>query len=79
VGQFVSYNEEPQYIYNIVLSALRERKYQRFVSVKAKNGEVIRKGKISPAYHIEVLPHLSQDELDELAKQQLAAGVFEED
>ena len=59
----------PRIIYN----QLVERECQVFVTIKDGRGNSVRRGKSIKEFAIEVLPQLTQEELDELARRQAMA------
>lgn len=75
--KYVPYNQdEPTHIYQIMFNALREKRVQVFATKKGKNGIPIREAKSIAAYAIEVLPPLTQEELTELARSQVARNAL---
>lgn len=75
--KYVPYNQdEPTHIYQIMFNALREKRVQVFATKKGKNGIPIREAKSIAAYSIEVLPPLTQEELTELARSQVARNAL---
>ena len=76
VGSFKKYvhfnTTEGWHVPNVIYQILKGRKCQTFVNEKTSKGATIRKGKLIPEFAIEVLPPLSQKELDELAAVQAA-------
>ena len=79
-GQMVLYDEKPQYIYAMVLAALKDINFQKFIErTDPSNGNKTKHSVQSPAFGIEKLPHLTQGELDELARKQELAGVHSEE
>ena len=75
--KYIPYNQdEPTHIYQIMFNALREKRVQVFATKKGKNGIPIREAKSIAAYTIEVLPPLTQEELDELARSQVARNAL---
>jgi hypothetical protein len=74
VKRFVPFDVDwhvPEIIYQII----KDRKYQTFVTVKDRNGNKSREGKLVNAYAVEVLKPLSDKEMKELAQRQaMAAG-----
>lgn len=72
--KFVLFNE-PYHIPNIILKQLQEKQCQIFTTVKGERGQRVRKGKMIKAYAIQVLPALTQEELNELAADQRARGA----
>lgn len=74
IKKFVKY-DVPWHVPHIILQELRNRKFSQFYSVASKNGVKIRKGKLVNEFAIEVMTPLTQQERQDLAKQQaLAAG-----
>lgn len=75
--KYVPYNQdEPTHIPQIMFNALREKRVQVFATKKGKNGIPIREAKSIAAYSIEVLQPLTQEELDELARSQVARNAL---
>lgn len=74
--KFVPFNTEDGYhIPAAILQVMQDRKCQIFVTRKSKNGGPDkREGKLIKEFNIEILPPLSQSELNELARRQAAAG-----
>lgn len=74
MSKFVPFDKEwhvPVMIYNM----MKSRKFQRFVKVKDKHGNVTKRGELAREFAIEELEPLTQKELDDLArKQAMAAG-----
>lgn len=71
--KYVPYNiDEPWHLPQIIVNALREKRVQVFTTKKGKHGIPIRDSKSIAAYTIEVLPPLTREELDDLARQQQA-------
>lgn len=64
------------HIEKILLDTLREKQFQRFTSVNTTNGSV-RRAMLVPAYAIQELPPLTEKELEELRKSQLARNSIE--
>lgn len=76
--KFVPFNIEggwhvPRIIYNQLL----ERQCQVFVTKRDARGNTTKEGKLIREFAIEVLPALTQAELDELARRQAMAGSIE--
>lgn len=74
IKKYVPFNNEegwhvPQMIYQMML----ERQCQIFFTVKAPNGQKVRKGKLIKEFAIEILPALTQVELKELGDRQAIA------
>lgn len=58
----------------ILLSMIQEKEYQMFRSKKV-NGNTIKETYLVPEYNIQVLPPISAEELEAIAKKQLAEGI----
>ena len=76
--KFVPFNADdgwhvPNFIYQMLLA----RECQIFVTTKDSRGNRIRQGKLIKEFAIEVLPPLSKEELDDLARRQAMAGGIE--
>lgn len=63
----------PWHIPELLLSVLQEKKHQVFTKKKNTNGVDTREGRLVRAYSIEVMPDLTEVELEELKKQQIIA------
>lgn len=73
--KFVPFNaEDGWHIPQIMLDMIRARKFSTFTSEKTNKGQTIRRAKLVPEYSVEVLPDLTQKELDALAKKQAMAN-----
>lgn len=74
--KFVPFNTtEGYHVPRIILEMLKQRECQIFRNEKAKNGVVVRKGMLIKEFAIDILPPLTQNEIDELARRQaMAAG-----
>lgn len=78
IKKYVPFNtSDGWHIPAMMLEQIRERQCQIFVTDKSKNGVTVRKGKLIKEFAIEVLPQLTQKELDELARRQALAGSVE--
>jgi hypothetical protein len=74
--KYVPFNaDDGWHVPNIIFEAMKERKYSSFTTVRGPRGEKIRKAKLVPEFSIEVLPHLTNEELKELARRQAAQGT----
>lgn len=62
--------DEGYHVPNIIYQQLVERQCQVFTTVTDSRGNKHRKGKLIKEFAIEVLPQLTQEELDELARRQ---------
>lgn len=72
--KFIPFNaDEGWHVPKIIYDALVERQCQVFVSQKDSRGNTVRKGKLIKEFAIEVLPQLTLQELQELARRQAMA------
>jgi len=74
IKKYISFTADAWHIPQMILNVMKEKKCTVFKTVKGPRGEKIRKGYQVAAYNIEMLDPLTEDELDELAKQQALAG-----
>ena len=58
----------PQIIYNV----LKEKKCTIFVNKKGKDGKMLKEARTINAYGLEVLPPLTEEEIDELSRDQIS-------
>ncbi len=78
VKKFVPFNaEEGWHVPNVILTMLRERRYQTFYTVK-ENGRKVKRTKLAPEFGIEVLNPLTDKELKDLAQRQAMSGSIED-
>ncbi len=76
--KFIPFNaEEGWHVPHIIYQQLLHRECQIFVTVKDARGNKIRKGKMIREFAIEVLPQLTQEELDDLARQQAMSKAID--
>ena len=69
--KYVPFNaEEGWHVPQIIVDAIKERKFTQFYTVRGPQGQKIRKGKLVPEFNIEILPPLTQAQLKELARKQ---------
>lgn len=72
--KYVPFNVETGFhVPKIILEAMKERKVTVFHTVRNRRGEKVRKGKLIPAFSIDVLDPLTPKELESLKKQQALA------
>ena len=72
--KYVPFNaDEGWHVPNIIYQVLKDRECQVFSTVTGPRGNKFRKGKLIKEFAIEVLPPLTQKELDELARRQAMA------
>ena len=75
VKKYIPYdNEEGWHIPNIIYQTMKNAECQVFVTIKMKNGQDRREGRLIKAFNIEVLDDLTPAELDKLAIQQKSRG-----
>jgi len=83
VSEFVSYSEEPQHLHAITLKALEETYYNKFVPAYRINGQGLRvktgtmTTKPARAFSFTILPHLTKEELEQLAKEQARTAMMQ--
>ena len=81
VGTFKKYipfnSDEGWHVPYIIYQQLVERQCQIFVTVTDSRGNKHRKGKLIKEFAIEVLPPLTQEELDELARRQAMSKAID--
>ncbi len=63
------------YLPQIIVNTLKDKKCTIFVNKKGRDGKMLNKAKLIKEYGIEVLPDLTQEELDKLAADQRARGA----
>ena len=69
--KYVPFNaDEGWHVPHIIYNQLVARECQVFYTVKDARGQAIRRGKLIKEFAIEVLPHLTEKELTELARRQ---------
>ena len=74
VKKFVPFNaDEGWHVPNIMYEMIRDRQCQVFTTVKSKHGVSVRQGKLIKEFAVEVLPDLTEKELQELARRQAIA------
>lgn len=71
ITELVMYNEHPQHLSEIIVNALREITFNKFVADdRFGNKMKTKKQMATPAFRIQELPHLTKEELEELKKKQ---------
>jgi len=69
--KYIPFNaDEGWHVPKIIFDALVERQCQVFTTVKDSRGNNVRQGKLIKEFNIEVLPNLTAEELQELARRQ---------
>jgi hypothetical protein len=72
--KYVPFNaDEGWHVPQIIYNQLIQRECQVFVTTRDARGNTSRKGKLIKEFAVEVLPQLTQKELDELARRQAMA------
>lgn len=74
IRKYVPFNVESYHLPSILLDVLKDRMYQTFVTVGSGNSER-KEAKLMNEFAIQILPDLTQDELDDLAQTQAARGI----
>lgn len=77
VKKFVPFGEQTDNGYHIpqvIFDELKSRKFNSIKSMKDKNGAMKVTQRMVPEYSLEILPQLTQKELDSLARQQAASA-----
>jgi len=73
-SKYVPFNvDEGWHVPRIILNQLEDRRCQIFHTVTDSRGNKTRKGKLIKEFAIEVLPQLTKEELEELARRQAMA------
>ena len=71
VKKYVPFNaDEGWHVPHCIYQVMKDRMCQVFVNGKSRDGVTVRQGKMIKEFAIEVLPQLTKDELDELARRQ---------
>ena len=80
IKKFVPYNTEGDetgyHIPHCIYQLMKEKKYQSFVTKKLANGDAVRAPKLAQEFTLEVLPQLTQEELNKLAADQRARNAL---
>ena len=78
VKKFVPFNaDDGWHVPHVIYQQLKERQCQVFYTATDARGNKIRKGKLIKEFAIEVLPPLTKEELDELARRQAMAKAID--
>lgn len=79
ITKYVPFNadEDGWHVPNMILQMLQERMCQIFTTVTDGRGNKVRRGKMIREFVIEILPALTQPELNELAARQAATKSIE--
>lgn len=73
--RFVQFNaEDGWHVEQIIYNAMKERKYQEWITKKGPRGNKVREGKLVNEFSIEILNPLTGEELGELAQRQAMAN-----
>lgn len=77
VGSFTKYvpfsAEDGWHVPRIILNQIQQRQAQIFVEARDARGNKVRKSKLIKEFAVEILPNLTPQELDELARRQAMA------
>ena len=73
VKKFVPFGV-PTHVPLILLNMIKEKQYQVFRTKKLPNGQTVKETILIPEYNIQELPPLTPQELDAIARKQLAEG-----
>lgn len=78
VKKFVPFNaDDGWHVPYVIYQQLKERQCQIFQTATDARGNKVRKGKLIKEFAIEVLPPLTKEELDELARRQAMAKAID--
>lgn len=79
IKKYIPYDttEDGYHIPYVIYEHLKDRQYQTFIRRKLANGQTAVTGKLVKEFSIEILPSLTQKELDKLATQQAMANSVE--
>ena len=78
VKKFVPFNaDDGWHVPHVVYQQLKERQCQVFYTATDARGNKVRKGKLIKEFAIEVLPPLTKEELEELARRQAMAKAID--
>lgn len=73
--KFVPFGSEVGYhVPQILIDMMKERKFSQFRKEKGPKGVEITKGYLVPEFAINILPDLTQEQMQDLANQQAASG-----
>ena len=77
--KFIPFNgaEDGWHVPTIILKQLQQRECQIFVTTRDARGNKSRTGKLIKEFAIEILPPLTQEELDDLAQRQAMAKAID--
>lgn len=78
ISQYVPYNNEPIHLRHIILEKLQESYYTKHITSKNKLGMDITTSKQVKEFNIEILPNLTQAEIDDLKHQQAITGRLDD-
>jgi len=67
-------NEEGWHVPNVIVNQIANADMQKFKSVKAPNGDTVLQPYQAKKFNVQVLPDLTQKEIDKLAASQAARG-----
>ncbi|MHA2023481.1 MAG: hypothetical protein ACTSWQ_07445 [Candidatus Thorarchaeota archaeon] len=77
--KYVPFNlDEGYHLPQIIVNVLKDKKCSIFITKKGRDGQKVKVGKQISAYNVEILPPLTQGELDELGADQRARHSLED-
>ena len=80
IKKFIPFDvEDGWHVPEILLKVIRRKRMQQFVEKRAANGQKIKVGKLVPEYAVEVMPDLTEKELQQLAQRQAMAKSGQDD
>lgn len=78
ITKFVPFNNDNGWhVPQMIVDSIRDKKMQRFKKVRTAGGVEVKVPTYSPAYAIQILPALTQKELDELGESQRARQAID--
>ena len=78
VKKFIPFNaDDGWHVPHVIYQQLKERQCQVFYTATDARGNKVRKGKLIKEFAIEVLPPLTKEELEELARRQAMAKAID--
>jgi len=70
-------NAEGWHMPSILVDLLKSKKCQIFVERRNERGEKYKQGRLIPEYNVEILPDLSREQLEELARKQALSHAID--
>lgn len=73
IGEFVPYNtDQPIMLNKITVNILKETMYSRFVTSKKYSSSKVMESEQKPAFNVQILPQLTDEEIADMRRQALA-------